>query len=40
MKEVGPYCEKFFDEAVIQKPQSSSAIARDVLSFKNFIQTV
>jgi len=36
MKEVGSYCEKFFDSAVSQKPKSSSAIARGVLSLKKF----
>jgi len=34
MKEVGPYCEKFFDKTLDQKPKSSSAIARGVLSLK------
>jgi len=34
MKEVGPYCGKFFDKALSQKPKSSSAIARGVLSLK------
>lgn len=34
MKEMGMYCEKFFDKALDQKPKSASAIARGVLSLK------
>jgi len=34
MKEMGPYCEKFFDKVLSQKPKSFSAIVRGVLSLK------
>ncbi len=34
MKEIGVYCEKFFNKALEQKPKSASAIARGILSLK------
>jgi len=34
MKEMGPYCGKFFDKVLSQKPKSASSIARGVLSLK------